>query len=278
MKKKNTNTKTAVKKAVKKAAAKVKTSAKAAKKPLAKKPTAKTATKKPTTKKTVRKVSANAKPSAAKPCTAAKNVENKPAESIGSIMAKGMSRYVSKFASAALALIALSIILVGCKSVPTVETMSATAKSVGVAAAAVCNVSGLDAESKTAIINIMNVVDDVVPTNSQKFVDAWMPIANAEVKKLVDEGKIDDGKGAIILAAVNVACKGVDYIFDIKYPKAREYEELVSAAVHGFNDGFLATITPNEKLSASPSATMDKDAYEYLKTTAYTPKYLKSAK
>lgn len=262
MKKTNKNTKTAVKKSVKKSATKAKTSVTATKKSTAKKTTAKATVKKPVRKSTAKK--ADAIKSTA--CAAAK-VETPKSESIGNVMARGMRRYASKFASiATIVIMAASVLMTGCKSIPTVEKMTTTARSVGVAAAAVCNVSGLDSESKAAIINIMDCVDDIVPTNSQKFVDAWMPIVKVEVKKLVDAGKIDDGKGTIIIAAVNVACKGVDYIFDVKYPKAREYEELVSAAVHGFDDGFLATINPNMKLSASAAIKMDEDAYKYLKS------------
>lgn len=57
--------------------------------------------------------------------------------------------------------------------------------------------------------------------------------------------------------------KALDYEFTVRYPKARQYEELVAAAVRGFTDGFLSVFTPAEMFKTAP-AVHDEEAYEYL--------------
>lgn len=55
--------------------------------------------------------------------------------------------------------------------------------------------------------------------------------------------------------------KGIDYIFDVKYPKAKEAKELVDAAVRGFTSGFLSVFSDTVKAG---KLDYDKDAYKYL--------------
>ena len=120
----------------------------------------------------------------------------------------------------------------------------------------------MDVEVKTAVTNIMVKVSATVPSKGQTFEEAWTPVAKDIVAKLTADGKLKPGQDVIVLAVFNVATKALDYEFTIRYPKAREVTELVSAAVRGFTDGFLSTFNANTTKSAP--AGMDKEAYEYL--------------
>ena len=80
---------------------------------------------------------------------------------------------------------------------------------------------------------------------------------------MIDESKIDAMQGQLIIGAFKTACDGIDYLFEVRYPKAKEYQELVSAAVHGFSNGFLTTFAPVNALSAQ-KIEYDVDAYNYL--------------
>ena len=55
--------------------------------------------------------------------------------------------------------------------------------------------------------------------------------------------------------------RSIDYIFN-RYPKAKEVEELVSAAVKGFINGYRSVVT----LNAGNVADSDEEAYQYLKS------------
>ena len=156
--------------------------------------------------------------------------------------------------------------VVGCKSIPTPEGMATTSYAVGAAAGMVANQTKIDDASRNVVIAIMNEVDSCIPQTNQTFEAAWMPIAKAHTQKLIDEKKIDAGQGELILGAFDVACKGIDYLMKVRYPKAMEYTELIEAGAHGFCDGFLSTFKPANSVSAGAKMMVDAEAYEYLKT------------
>lgn len=169
---------------------------------------------------------------------------------------------MNKFMIGALAL--LVGIVSGCKSIPTVDTMTKTSTAIGYSAGLVANQIKIDDVSRNAVIDIVNKVNSVIPNADQSFTDVWMPIATAHVAKLVNEKKIDAGQANLILGAFKVAVNGLDYLFDVRWPKAKTYEELVVAAVHGFNNGFLTTFKPADTVSAE-KIEYDIPAFNYLK-------------
>ena len=155
---------------------------------------------------------------------------------------------------------------IGCKSLPTPEKMQSVASAIGTAAGLVANETKIDDNARNTIVAIVGEVAMVVPKQGQTFEEAWTPVANALVKKLIADGKITKEIGTISLTAFTVVTKGIDYIFDVRYPKAREYEELVSAAVSGFTSGFLTVFKPVNGESARGLETKaDKEAYKWLK-------------
>ena len=155
----------------------------------------------------------------------------------------------------------------GCKNLPTADVMESTASSIGVAAGLVANETKIDDKARNTIVEIVNEVSRVVPGKGQTFEDAWTPVAKELVAKLIADGKIDEGIGTVSLAAFGVAVKGIDYIFTVRYPKAKEYEELVAAAVKGFTNGFLTVFKPvNDTKGKQIEA--DKEALKWLKANA----------
>lgn len=155
----------------------------------------------------------------------------------------------------------------GCKNLPTADVMESTASSIGVAAGLVANETKIDDKARNTIVEIVNEVSRVVPSKGQSFEDAWTPVAKELVAKLIADGKIDEGIGTVSLAAFGVAVKGIDYIFTVRYPKAKEYEELVAAAVKGFTTGFLTVFKPaNDTKGKKIEA--DKEALKWLKANA----------
>lgn len=149
---------------------------------------------------------------------------------------------------------------VGCDKLPTVEKMTAMSTVVGKTAGYVCELSKTKTEVKEAIFKVLDVVSTVVPTNGETFVEAWTPVIDEEVKKLVEAGKIDKTYEGIIKTSLRAACNGIDYIF-VKYPKAKEVEELISAATKGFIDGYRSVVT----LTATDKPEIDEEAYQYIK-------------
>jgi hypothetical protein len=150
----------------------------------------------------------------------------------------------------------------GCK--PTVEQMKTTATAIGYAAGLVANETPIKDDARNAIVEILGEVRSCVPAEGQKFVDAWTPVIKAKVAEFVASGKIDAATGELVTAAAVMAAKGVDYLFDVRYPEARKYEELVAAGVSGAVDGFLTAFKPVD--SKAGGIKYDKKAYEYFKS------------
>ena len=160
---------------------------------------------------------------------------------------------------------AFAMLFTGCDKDPTVEEMAATATAVGKAAGFVANQTKIDDKSRAVVIEIVTKASSVVPEKDQSFADAWTPIAKEVTDKLVKEGKIDEGQSVLINGAFAVACRGLDYLVSVRYPKAKKYENLVSAGVKGFTGGFLEVFKPsNSAVSALKDGDYDKEAYEYL--------------
>jgi hypothetical protein len=160
------------------------------------------------------------------------------------------------------AMAAASIGIVGCDKLPTPEKMTTISTAVGKAAGYACELSKTKPEVKEAILLVLDTAVKVVPTEGQTFTEAWTPIVDEEVKKLVDAGKLDDGAAAVVKTAMLAATEGIDYIF-VKYPKARDVKELVSAAVDGFADGFKSVV--KLRFAAGETPNVDEEAYKYIK-------------
>ena len=163
--------------------------------------------------------------------------------------------------------VAAMAIVAGCRTLPTADKMQSVASAIGAAAGLVANETKIDDKSRNTIVAIMEEVVRVLPSQEQSFEEVWTPLAKEIVAKLVSDGKITEEIGTISLGAFGIAVKGIDYLFDVRYPKAKKYEELVSAAVNGFTGGFLAVFKPvNSEESKGLELKVDKKAYDWLKT------------
>ena len=154
--------------------------------------------------------------------------------------------------------------VVGCK--PTPEQIKATATAIGYAAGLVANETPIKDDARNTLVEVLNDVRGCVPAEGQSFVDAWTPVITAKVAEFVEKGKIDAATGELVKAAALMAAKGVDYLFDVRYPEARKYEELVAAGMSGALDGFLTAFKPVDDNAKGAKVKYDKKAYEYFKT------------
>lgn len=183
-------------------------------------------------------------------------------------MKEGMSKVFSGMKSmAVIALVGLCAIA-GCKSVPTADKIESVSRLAGTSAAMVVNMTKIDEQSKAVIVEIMDKVEVAVPQTNQTFTEVWTPIAKEYVSKLVADGKVDEGQGQLILSGFSIVCNGIDYVFDVRYPKARQYKELVEAAVHGFIGGYKSVSGGAALKSIGDKPVYDKEVYDYLKVKA----------
>ena len=153
---------------------------------------------------------------------------------------------------------------VGCTpDLPTADQIEKTSKSIGVAAGIVANKVKIDSQVRGAIADVMSQVTNIVPKADQSFSDAWTAAAQQIVDKLVKDGKLSDSQAALVSTIVGIAVKALDYEFSVRYPKAKEVTELVTASIRGFTNGFMSTFNADGSMKVAPND-YDKDAYEYL--------------
>jgi len=129
-----------------------------------------------------------------------------------------------------------------------------------------CDQTKIDDATRAKIIEIVGIVSTVTPAADKTFEETWLPIAKDHTAKLVDEGKITSDQATLIIGAVTVAVKGIDYVF-VRYPKAKLYEGLVVSVINGFTDGFLTAFKPvnTAVVRGVDRVTYDVDAYIWLK-------------
>ena len=152
--------------------------------------------------------------------------------------------------------------ITGCKSIPTVSQMTVMSELIGRSSGLIVNNTKISDKDKATVVEILNKVCEVTPADGQTYADCWYNAALDYVNPL----SLDENVKTLILAAIKVAGEGVDYIFTKRYPDAKQYADLVAAAIHGFVDGFTSVVTPPNSTTVSTAKLVyDEEAYLYLK-------------
>ena len=158
------------------------------------------------------------------------------------------------------AMAAMLALAVGCT--PSEEQIKTTATAIGYAAGLVANETPIKDEARNAVVEVLNEVRACIPQDGQSFAQAWEPVVKSKVAELVEAGKIDAATSTLVTSVAIMAAKGVDYLFDVRFPNAKQYAELVAAGTSGAIDGFLAVFKPADERAAIER---DEEAYRYFK-------------
>lgn len=141
--------------------------------------------------------------------------------------------------AAAVCMVALAEITIGCKHVPSCDAIYMVAHAGGTGTALVMNETKLDTDKRTIIRDITKEVRECTPEVGQTLEAAWTPIAQAHTDLLVQEGKISADTGVVIMAGFKTVMVGVN-LLEARYPRIRADRDLLNAFIAGFTDGFLA--------------------------------------
>jgi len=140
-------------------------------------------------------------------------------------------------------MIAMTVVLFsGCKDLPDAATIGSLSKAVGYAAGITCNLTKMSEKTKTNLVEILDIAAEVLPEKDQSFTEVWTPLVKDLVGKAVAEKKIENGEGQLIILAMGVVTKGLDYVFDVRWPNAKKYTDLVAAGTKGFVEGFKSVL------------------------------------
>lgn len=160
----------------------------------------------------------------------------------------------------------------GCKKdPPSVETVAQAATAVGKAAGYATQLIS-DKQLVSTIVTVVVNVSAIVPATNDTCVSIWTPVVEAELKKVVDAGKLTDSQADLAKAAILLAAEGVDYYCKYKLdPTWKTYTELLNVAVKNVCSGFV-TVVENKAVMTAPfgqnTDSYDKEAYKYLSAKA----------
>ena len=167
---------------------------------------------------------------------------------------------------------AIMALFAGCKTLPSSGTVYALSEAIGMAAGKACELAmankHFDDKTRTTTLTILNVLEETIPLTNETFTAKWTPVVNELVAKFIEDGKIDAPQGELIKLAMGMVTSALDYEFDVRHPKWKAYQDIVSAAVHGFVAGYTYVIKPvNAERMAVPlvEREYDVDTYEFLK-------------
>lgn len=167
---------------------------------------------------------------------------------------------------------AVMAVFAGCKTVPSTSTVYALSEAVGVAAGKACELAmadkHFDDNARTTTLAILNVLEETIPNTNETFTATWTPVVNELTAKFVAEGKIDATQGELIKLAMGMVTQALDYEFDVRHLKWKQYQDIVSAAVHGFAAGYTYVIKPvNPTRMAVPltEREYDVETFNFLK-------------
>lgn len=159
--------------------------------------------------------------------------------------------------------------VIGCKTLPTVDKMYITSYAVGAASAKVIDITNVSDKTVAAVITILNSTQTYVPSTNETFSAKWPVIVDQRINTLVEKSEISDADAKFVKAAFVTMCKGLDYIVDVRYPSAKQYNDLMSSAIYGFSSGFTTYFNNSYvlKSSVTPNSLDGKEftqAYRYL--------------
>ena len=160
----------------------------------------------------------------------------------------------------------------GCKNdPPSIETVATTATAVGKAAGYATQFIS-DKQLVSTIVTVVEKVSAVVPGTNDTCVSVWTPVVEAELKKIIDAGKLTDSQASLATTAILLAAEGVDYYCKYKLdPTQKTYSELLTVAVKNICSGFVSVVEKKSVTTApfnQNADDYDKEAYEYLSAKA----------
>jgi len=156
-------------------------------------------------------------------------------------------------------------VFTGCKSIPEKETVGQKAYAAGLAAGyASALIPKITAQDKTNAVVIVTIAERFIPQDGQTFEQAWTPVIQEAITKLIAQGKVTEEQAVLVKMAADLGVKGIDYLF-IKHPKWRQEQDVFAVAIHEACNGFRTGIginPNNQEVVDLVNSIMDKETFK----------------
>jgi hypothetical protein len=134
--------------------------------------------------------------------------------------------------------------------------------AIGKAAGLVIEKSKLSDTDKQNFLKIVNKVSLFTPQTNETFEVTWENAAKEEITILIENGKVKDDVGVIIVKCIKIAGKGIDLAIKKKSETEIKIEN-VKAAVSGVIDGIESVIKPINTMMSARNNCKDIDYEAY---------------
>lgn len=159
----------------------------------------------------------------------------------------------------------LSIMCIGCKTTEiTSESAYKLGTSAGLATAYAVKFSNIDEQSQHVIVSITSELSNVIPTNTQTFIEVWNPIVEKRISEYIEKQMLDDKQKQLIELTFNIVVEAIDHLF-IKNDKLKSNTDIMLSAINGFCTSFNSLMIPSKTFASKITYDVDSEMYMYLK-------------
>lgn len=159
----------------------------------------------------------------------------------------------------------LCVMCIGCKTTEiTLDSAYKAGASAGLATAYVVKLSNIDSQSQHVIVSITSELSNIIPTNTQTFIEVWNPIVEKRISAYIEKQMLDDKQKQLIELTFNIVVEAIDHLF-VKNDKLKLNADIAFSAINGFCTSFNSLMIPSKTFASKITYDVDSEMYMYLK-------------
>lgn len=159
----------------------------------------------------------------------------------------------------------LSAMCIGCKTTEVTPDLAYKAgASAGLATAYVVKLSNIDEQSQHVIVSITSELSNIIPTNTQTFIEVWNPIVEKRISAYIEKQMLDDKQKQLIELTFDIVVEAIDHLF-VKNDKLKLNADIAFSAINGFCTSFNSLMIPSKTFASKITYDVDSEMYMYLK-------------
>lgn len=159
----------------------------------------------------------------------------------------------------------LSAMCIGCKTTEiTPNSAYKAGASAGLATAYVVKLSNIDSQSQHVIVSITSELSNIIPTNTQTFIEVWNPIIEKRISAYIEKQMLDDKQKQLIELTFNIVVEAINHLF-VKNDKLKLNADIAFSAINGFCTSFNSLMIPSKTFASKITYDVDSEMYMYLK-------------
>jgi hypothetical protein len=159
----------------------------------------------------------------------------------------------------------LGIMCIGCKTTEiTPDSAYKAGSSAGLATAYIVKLSNIDEQSQHVIVSITSELSNIIPTNTQTFIEVWNPIIEKRISAYIEKQTLNNKQKQLIELTFDIVVEAIDHFF-VKNAKFKLNTDIAFSAINGFCTSFNSLMIPSKTFASKITYDVDSEMYMYLK-------------